>query len=247
MLDAGMIPSRLTSNPIRHEFNTEFSLVSHVKISKTKPKLLFPFHIVIIINVAILIINCFIIIILKHCVKIVQTLSFFWSIFSQIWNECGDFRVNFFIQSKYRKIRTRKNSVFRNFSPSRVVIDQYIKLLPHLMISEYDAFAILVLYLTHLRLLPLSCRNHCTLQIIWLVTMWKTDPKSVDLPYSPRWFVICWCSFFVFMYERFRFFTRFFALSIVKALFLSWNFLFNSLEQTVQARKLLHNFKRINR
>ena len=152
-----MIPSRLTSNPIRNEFNTEFSLVSHVKISKTIPKLLFPFHIVIIINVVIIIINWFIIIILKHCVKIVQILSFFWSIF---------FRVNFFIQSKYRKIRTRKNSVFRNFSPSRVVIDQYIKLLPHLMISEYDAFAILVLYLTHLRLLPLSCRNHCTLQII---------------------------------------------------------------------------------
>ena len=152
-----MIPSRLALVPIRNEFSTEFSLVSHVKKSKTIPKLLFPFHIVIIINVVIIIINWFIIIILKHCVKIVQILSFFWSIF---------FRVNFFIQSKYRKIRTRKNSVFRHFSPSRVVIDQYIKLLPHLMISEYNAFAFLVLYLTHLRFLPLSCRNHCTLQII---------------------------------------------------------------------------------
>ena len=40
-----------------------------------------------------------------HCVKSAQTRSFFWSVFS-----C--------IQSKYRKIRTRKNSVFEHFSRS---------------------------------------------------------------------------------------------------------------------------------
>ena len=40
-----------------------------------------------------------------HCVKSVQIRSFFWSVFS-----C--------IQSEYRKIRTRKNSVFGHFSCS---------------------------------------------------------------------------------------------------------------------------------
>ena len=40
-----------------------------------------------------------------HCVKTVQIRSFFWSLFS-----C--------IQSKYRKVWTRKNSVFEHFSRS---------------------------------------------------------------------------------------------------------------------------------
>ena len=40
-----------------------------------------------------------------HCVKSVQLRSVFWSLFSRI-------------QSKYGKIRTRKNSVFRHFSHS---------------------------------------------------------------------------------------------------------------------------------
>ena len=40
---------------------------------------------------------------LHHCVKIVQIRSFSWSVFS--WN-----------QSEYKKIRTRKNSVFGHFS-----------------------------------------------------------------------------------------------------------------------------------
>ena len=42
---------------------------------------------------------------LIHCVKSVRIRSFFWSVFS-----C--------IQSEYRKIRTRKNSVFGHFSRS---------------------------------------------------------------------------------------------------------------------------------
>ena len=38
-----------------------------------------------------------------HCVKNVQIWSFFWSVFSYIW-------------TKYRKIRTRKKSIFGHFS-----------------------------------------------------------------------------------------------------------------------------------
>ena len=36
--------------------------------------------------------------------------NYFWSVFSCIWTE-----VNYRIQSKYRKIRKRKNSVFVHF------------------------------------------------------------------------------------------------------------------------------------
>ena len=72
-----MILSRQTVVLIRNEFNTKLSLVSHIKISKPKPKPVFPFHIIIINIVVIFILNWFIIIILEHCVKIVQILSFF--------------------------------------------------------------------------------------------------------------------------------------------------------------------------
>ena len=44
----------------------------------------------------------------RHCVKSVQIRSFFWSVFS-----C--------IQNKYRKIQTRKNSVFGHLSRSAFV------------------------------------------------------------------------------------------------------------------------------
>ena len=46
--------------------------------------------------------------------------EFFWSVFSYIRTECGDFirRVNLRIQSEYRKIRTRKKSVFGHSSRS---------------------------------------------------------------------------------------------------------------------------------
>ena len=47
-----------------------------------------------------------------HCVKSVQIRSYFWSVFSCIRTEYGDLR------SKYRKIRTRNNSVFGHFSRS---------------------------------------------------------------------------------------------------------------------------------
>ena len=39
--------------------------------------------------------------------------EFLWSVFSCIRTECG---VNLHIQFEYRKIRTRKNSLFGNFS-----------------------------------------------------------------------------------------------------------------------------------
>ena len=49
-----------------------------------------------------------------HCVKSVQIRSFFWSAFSCIRTEYEN-------SSKYRKIRTRKNSVFGYFSRNVVV------------------------------------------------------------------------------------------------------------------------------
>ena len=55
----------------------------------------------------------------EHCVKIVWKRSYFWSVFSYIWTEYGDSRSNLRIQSEYRKIRTRNNSVFGHFSRSR--------------------------------------------------------------------------------------------------------------------------------
>ena len=55
----------------------------------------------------------------KHrCVKSVQLRSFFWSVFSFILTEYGIYGVNLRNQSEYRKIRTRKTSVFGHFSRS---------------------------------------------------------------------------------------------------------------------------------
>ena len=47
-----------------------------------------------------------------HCVKSVQIQSYFWSVFSCIQT------VNLHIQYKFRKIRTRNNSIFGHFSCS---------------------------------------------------------------------------------------------------------------------------------
>ena len=54
----------------------------------------------------------------RYSVKSVQIRSYFWSVFSCIWTEYGDLLVNLFIQSEYRKVRTRNNSVFGQFSCS---------------------------------------------------------------------------------------------------------------------------------
>ena len=50
--------------------------------------------------------------------KSVQIRIFFWSVFSSTWTQSEIYSVNLRIHSKYRKIRTRKNSVFGHFSRS---------------------------------------------------------------------------------------------------------------------------------
>ena len=50
-----------------------------------------------------------------HCMESVQMRSFSWSVFSCIRTEYG---VNLRIQSEYKKMRTRKNSVSEYFSRS---------------------------------------------------------------------------------------------------------------------------------
>ena len=56
----------------------------------------------------------------SHCVKSVQIWSYFWSVFSCIRTEYGEIRSIWLrsIQSEYRKIRTRNNSVFGHISRS---------------------------------------------------------------------------------------------------------------------------------
>ena len=51
---------------------------------------------------------------ITHCLKSVQVLSYFWSAFSCIRTKYGGLH----IQSEYRKIRTRSNSVFGDLSRS---------------------------------------------------------------------------------------------------------------------------------
>ena len=53
----------------------------------------------------------------NHYVKSVQIQSYFWSVFSCIQTEYVD-SLRLRIQSEYRKIRTRNNSVFGHFSRS---------------------------------------------------------------------------------------------------------------------------------
>ena len=52
-----------------------------------------------------------------HCMKSIQIRSYFWSVFSSIRTEYGEI-LSLRIQSEYRKMRTRKNSVFGHFSGS---------------------------------------------------------------------------------------------------------------------------------
>ena len=56
--------------------------------------------------------------------KVSRYRVFFWSVFSCIWTKYGDLQVNLRIQFKYRKIWTRKNSIFAQFSHS---VDCYRK------------------------------------------------------------------------------------------------------------------------
>ena len=49
----------------------------------------------------------------NKCVKSVQIWNYFWSAFSCVWTEYGDLLLR--IQSEYRKIRSKNNSVFGHF------------------------------------------------------------------------------------------------------------------------------------
>ena len=55
----------------------------------------------------------------NDCMKSVQIRNFFWSLFFCMQTE---YSVNFHIQSEYRKMRTRKNSVFGQSSSSEYSI-----------------------------------------------------------------------------------------------------------------------------
>ena len=51
----------------------------------------------------------------KHFMKNVQIRSYFWSVFFCIWTEHGDLLRKSRIQSVYKKIQTRNNSIFGHF------------------------------------------------------------------------------------------------------------------------------------
>ena len=57
----------------------------------------------------------------SYCVKSVQIRSYFWSVFSCIQTKYGEIWSTPYIQSKYRKKRTRNNSVFGHFSRSELL------------------------------------------------------------------------------------------------------------------------------
>ena len=63
----------------------------------------------------------------RHGVKSVQIRIYFWSVFSCIWTEYGEIW-SLHIQSEYRKIRTRNNSIFGPFWRSEGV---HMTLPPH--------------------------------------------------------------------------------------------------------------------
>ena len=89
--------------------------------------------------------------------KVVQIRSYFWFVFSFIRTEYGDLRsvfscirteysVNFHIQSEYRKIRTRNNSVFKHFSRSGYLTAVYYKLFLKFKINSVIIFALKTLF-----------------------------------------------------------------------------------------------------
>ena len=86
---------------------------------------------------------------MKHCVKCFQIRSFFWSVFSRIWTECG-------------KIWTRKNSVFGHFLRSEMFYFNFINLQKCCNFTQFPGVEILwkgTVYAWVIR--PKLCR-HCT-------------------------------------------------------------------------------------
>ena len=73
---------------------------------------------------------------MRHCLKIVKMRIFFWSVFS-----C--------IRTEYRKITTRKNSVFRQFSCSASF--------PELLILEDSTSLQLIYFLTIITFCFVEC------------------------------------------------------------------------------------------
>ena len=57
----------------------------------------------------------------KHCVKSIQILNFFCSIFSCIWTECEDLLRKYPPPVQIRENKDQKNSVFRHFSHSEKI------------------------------------------------------------------------------------------------------------------------------
>ena len=78
--------------------------------------------------------SCSWIVLLSQGVRSVQIRSFFLSVFSCIRTEYGDL-----LQSKYRKIRTRKNSVFGHFSRSACLASDEIFRLKLWLMRLYPA------------------------------------------------------------------------------------------------------------
>ena len=76
-----------------------------------------------------------------HCVKSVQIRSYFWSVFS-----C--------IQSKYRKIRTRNNSIFGHFSRSVMFTMNMSSQIFHLFIWSLRRRFVVEVFLNILRKTP---------------------------------------------------------------------------------------------
>ena len=99
-----------------------------------------------------------------HCVKSVQIRSFFWSVFSRIHR----------IQSKYGKIRTRKNSVFGHFSHN---IKLKIKFLNASLLS-------VLLYATDSYVIDTFLQNNQTQCLIIILNINKEDHVTKEHVYK---------------------------------------------------------------
>ena len=82
----------------------------------------------------------------QHCVKRVQTRSFFWSVFSRIWTEYGEIRSISPYSVQMRENRDQKNflfghflhsSNFKDFLQKDKSIDIHQKILQYLAIEIY--------------------------------------------------------------------------------------------------------------
>ena len=110
-----------------------------------------------------------------HCVKSVQIQSFFWSVFS-----C--------IQSDYRKIRTRKNSVFRHFLRSGCLWFNWCNLMLKKIKSKDSRLAFLNLVsIVYLNMLvftddsSVNLRNGSSSAGDYVILLWGKENKALVL------------------------------------------------------------------